>query len=239
MTIKHLEEMLHTPLFWGQVVCSIIILLLLVAFIRRFTPRVNKTNFGKSAAPEVTVKVAPPTSTPKKATSASAASSNLLKTGLTLLPWIIGIALLIWFGQPIWKGVHEFFTTDHTPSPQSAAGMYAREAEAPEATVHDRVTAPPNENFDWEDDAKTLEGKWTPPISILSHANGERKIGFSADSSLPAPDPTEVPWVMKCWPLNGDPPFIWNGSNAVPIKAVQFASKTDKPVKVEYWLRPN
>lgn len=139
--IHDLTVMLHTPLFWGKVACSIIILLLVVASIRRFSPNRNMTNFGKSTAPEVTVKVVSPTTAPKKATSAPAPSSNLLKTGIKLLLWVGAFALIVWIGQPIWKGVYTYFTTDHTPSVQSAAGMVQRQEEAASAAPAE-CTAP-------------------------------------------------------------------------------------------------
>ncbi len=44
---------------------------------------------------------------------------------------------------------------------------------------------------------------------------------------------------MKVLPRDGGRPFIWNGSSAVAAGAVQFASKTKEPVRVEFWIFPN
>jgi hypothetical protein len=113
------------------------------------------------------------------------------------------------------------------------------QAGTPNEEVKAAILAPPNGSYDWEDDQKTLAGTFSPTVSMLSQSGNARRLSFTEDHALPTASPADVPWVAKCWPTDGGKPTIWNGSNAVSFAYCAFASKTQKPVRVEYWLVPN
>ncbi|MDB5237371.1 MAG: hypothetical protein JWL88_473 [Parcubacteria group bacterium] len=151
------------------------------------------------------------------------------------------VGIILFFNAPhIWDWVNANFFHVKDPVPHHSSVTYMSQIiETTEPEVAGEILAPPNGSFDREDPAKAVGGTFSEVINLISPTGKLRNIVFTEDHALPTPNPYDIPWIAKCWPVGGGDPFIWNGSDAKRYDHCAFASKTDQPVRVKYWLVPS